>query len=144
MSKFSIKKITINISFVGSITSIEVQGLSSGTHYFFKLGAATEVGPGPYSPVKDIHTPFPKYGKSEISHHNTTGASFYTCCRRYLVIMGNMMIYPQKPYIHSGRTLCGGNSLLLVFCGFNIDDVRKCAIFPDVVSENCAFTITSR
>lgn len=56
---------TTIISFPGSITSVEVQGLSSGSHYFFKLGAATEVGPGPYSPVKDIHTPLPKYGKCQ-------------------------------------------------------------------------------
>lgn len=41
---------------------MEVQGLSSGTQYFFKLGASTEVGPGPYSPVKDVHTPLQKYG----------------------------------------------------------------------------------
>lgn len=124
------QKITRNISFVGSITSIEVQGLSSGTHYFFKLGAATDVGPGPYSLVKDIHTPLPKYGKCQISRRNATGASRYTCCRRYLVIMGNMMMmmYPQKPYIHSGRTQCGGSSLVLVCYGFNIDDVWKCAI----------------
>uniref|UniRef100_A0A673BP98 Immunoglobulin superfamily, DCC subclass, member 4 n=1 Tax=Sphaeramia orbicularis TaxID=375764 RepID=A0A673BP98_9TELE len=42
-----------NLSQDGSITSVEVQGLSSGTHYFFKLGASTEVGSGPYSLVKD-------------------------------------------------------------------------------------------
>ncbi|CAG11076.1 unnamed protein product, partial [Tetraodon nigroviridis] len=60
----------------GSITSVEVQGLSSGTHYFFKLGAATEVGPGPYSPVKDIHTPFPKY---ELDIHAVTGIIVGVC-----------------------------------------------------------------
>lgn len=94
---------------------MEVQGLSSGTHYFFKLGAATEVGPGPYSPVKDIHTPLPKYGKCLICYCNTTGAHHYTCCRRYLVIMGKMMKrYPQKPYVQNDRTQCGGNSLLWI------------------------------
>lgn len=106
--------------FAGSITSIEVQGLSSGTHYFFKLGAATEVGPGPYSPVKDIHTPLPKYGKcltvtlqERVIPHAVKDISF----------MGNMvMIYPQC------RTQCGGSSLHVVCCGFNIDDVQKCAI----------------
>uniref|UniRef100_A0A3P8SHS3 Immunoglobulin superfamily DCC subclass member 4 n=1 Tax=Amphiprion percula TaxID=161767 RepID=A0A3P8SHS3_AMPPE len=51
-----------NFSQDGSITSVEVQGLSSGTRYFFKLGASTEVGPGPYSPIKDVHTPLQKYG----------------------------------------------------------------------------------
>uniref|UniRef100_A0A3Q4MMN6 Immunoglobulin superfamily, DCC subclass, member 4 n=1 Tax=Neolamprologus brichardi TaxID=32507 RepID=A0A3Q4MMN6_NEOBR len=38
-----------------SITSVEVQGLASGTRYFFKVGASTEVGPGPYSPIKEVH-----------------------------------------------------------------------------------------
>ena len=41
---------------------MEVQGLSSGTHYFFKLGASTVVGSGPYSPVMDVHTALQKYG----------------------------------------------------------------------------------
>lgn len=72
--------LTMGISFVGSITSIEVQGLSGGSHYFFKLGAATEVGPGPYSPVKDIRTPLPKYGKCQEPHGNTTGHGYYTNC----------------------------------------------------------------
>lgn len=54
----------LSLSFSGSITSVEVQGLSSGTRYFFKMGASTEVGPGPYSPVKDVHTPLQKYGMS--------------------------------------------------------------------------------
>lgn len=49
---------------------MEVQGLSSGTRYFFKLGASTEVGPGPYSPVKDVHTPLPKYGKCHVAYSN--------------------------------------------------------------------------
>lgn len=128
------QKITRNISFVGSITSIEVQGLSSGTHYFFKLGAATDVGPGPYSLVKDIHTPLPKYGKCQISHRNATGVSRYTCCRRYLVLMGNMMMmYPQKPYIHSGRTQCGGSRLLwfamdLTLMMFGSAPFARCAV----------------
>ncbi|XP_029702398.1 immunoglobulin superfamily DCC subclass member 4 isoform X2 [Takifugu rubripes] len=60
----------------GSITSVEVQGLSSGSHYFFKLGAATEVGPGPYSPVKDIRTPLPKY---ELDVHAVTGIIVGVC-----------------------------------------------------------------
>lgn len=43
-------------SLTGSITSVEVQGLASGTRYFFKVGASNEVGPGPYSPIKEVHT----------------------------------------------------------------------------------------
>uniref|UniRef100_A0A8C6KTB6 Immunoglobulin superfamily DCC subclass member 4 n=1 Tax=Nothobranchius furzeri TaxID=105023 RepID=A0A8C6KTB6_NOTFU len=53
-----------NLSEDGGVRSVAVRGLSSGTRYFFKLGASTEVGPGPFSPVKDVQTPLPKYGVS--------------------------------------------------------------------------------
>ncbi|XP_073320165.1 immunoglobulin superfamily DCC subclass member 4 [Pagrus major] len=65
-----------NLSQDGSITSVEVQGLSSGTRYFFKMGASTEVGPGPYSPIKDVHTPVPKY---ELDIHAVTGIIVGVC-----------------------------------------------------------------
>ncbi|KAK5873705.1 hypothetical protein PBY51_018721 [Eleginops maclovinus] len=65
-----------NLSQDGSITSVEVLGLSSGTRYFFKLGAATEVGSGPYSPVKDVHTPLQKY---ELDIHAVTGIIVGVC-----------------------------------------------------------------
>uniref|UniRef100_A0AAQ5YSS4 Immunoglobulin superfamily, DCC subclass, member 4 n=1 Tax=Amphiprion ocellaris TaxID=80972 RepID=A0AAQ5YSS4_AMPOC len=65
-----------NFSQDGSITSVEVQGLSSGTRYFFKLGASTEVGPGPYSPIKDVHTPLQKY---ELDIHAVTGIIVGVC-----------------------------------------------------------------
>ncbi|XP_068457074.1 immunoglobulin superfamily DCC subclass member 4 isoform X2 [Clinocottus analis] len=65
-----------NLSQDGSITSVEVQGLSSDTRYFFKLGASTEVGPGPFSPVKDVHTPLQKY---ELDIHAVTGIIVGVC-----------------------------------------------------------------
>lgn len=40
----------------GNIFSTEVHGLESDTRYFFKMGAKTVVGSGPYSNVKDVHT----------------------------------------------------------------------------------------
>ncbi|XP_056269641.1 immunoglobulin superfamily DCC subclass member 4 isoform X2 [Pseudoliparis swirei] len=60
----------------GSVTSVEVQGLSSDTRYFFKLEASTEVGPGPFSPVKDVHTPLQKY---ELDVHAVTGIIVGVC-----------------------------------------------------------------
>ncbi|KAM8893924.1 immunoglobulin superfamily DCC subclass member 4 isoform 4-T4 [Spinachia spinachia] len=60
----------------GSITSVQVQGLSGGSHYFFKLGASTEVGPGPFSPVKDVHTPLQNY---ELDIHAVTGIIVGVC-----------------------------------------------------------------
>ncbi|KAM3876639.1 immunoglobulin superfamily DCC subclass member 4 [Diretmus argenteus] len=65
-----------NLSQDGIITSVEVQGLSSGTRYFFKMGASTEVGQGPYSPVKDVHTPPQKY---ELDIHAVTGIIVGVC-----------------------------------------------------------------
>lgn len=40
----------------GNIFSAEVHGLESHTRYFFKMGARTEVGPGPFSRLQDVIT----------------------------------------------------------------------------------------
>ncbi|KAL8197437.1 UNVERIFIED_CONTAM: Immunoglobulin superfamily DCC subclass member 4 [Gekko kuhli] len=40
----------------GNTFSTEVHGLESDTRYFFKMGAKTVVGSGPYSNVKDVQT----------------------------------------------------------------------------------------
>ncbi|XP_026028519.1 immunoglobulin superfamily DCC subclass member 4 [Astatotilapia calliptera] len=63
-----------NVSQDGSITSVEVQGLASGTRYFFKVGASTEVGPGPYSPIKEVHT-----SHQELDIHAVTGIIVGVC-----------------------------------------------------------------
>ncbi|XP_045545050.1 immunoglobulin superfamily DCC subclass member 4 isoform X2 [Salmo salar] len=65
-----------NLSQDGTIMSAEVTGLSSGTQYFFKMRASTEVGMGPYSPVKDVHTPPRKY---ELDIHAVTGIIVGVC-----------------------------------------------------------------
>ncbi|XP_054588596.1 immunoglobulin superfamily DCC subclass member 4 isoform X1 [Nothobranchius furzeri] len=65
-----------NLSEDGGVRSVAVRGLSSGTRYFFKLGASTEVGPGPFSPVKDVQTPLPKY---ELDIQAVTGIIFGVC-----------------------------------------------------------------
>ncbi|XP_031666147.1 immunoglobulin superfamily DCC subclass member 4 [Oncorhynchus kisutch] len=65
-----------NLSQDGTIMSAEVTGLSSGTHYFFKMRASTEVGVGPYSPVKDVRTPPRKY---ELDIHAVTGIIVGVC-----------------------------------------------------------------
>lgn len=44
------------LSSSGSTFSAEVDGLESDTRYFFKVGAKTVVGSGPYSSVKDVQT----------------------------------------------------------------------------------------
>ncbi|XP_064833454.1 immunoglobulin superfamily DCC subclass member 4 isoform X2 [Oncorhynchus masou masou] len=65
-----------NLSQDGTIMSAEVTGLSSGTQYFFKMRASTEVGVGPYSPVKDVRTPSRKY---ELDIHAVTGIIVGVC-----------------------------------------------------------------
>uniref|UniRef100_A0A9J8ABZ4 Immunoglobulin superfamily DCC subclass member 4 n=1 Tax=Cyprinus carpio carpio TaxID=630221 RepID=A0A9J8ABZ4_CYPCA len=66
----------INLTHDGSVNSAEVQGLMSGTHYYFKMGACTEIGVGPYSPVKDVYTPPKKY---ELDIHAVTGIIVGVC-----------------------------------------------------------------
>ncbi|KAI4892110.1 hypothetical protein NFI96_022940, partial [Prochilodus magdalenae] len=65
-----------NLSHDGSVTSTEILGLMSGTRYYFKMGACTEVGVGPFSPVKDVHTPPKKY---ELDIHAVTGIIVGVC-----------------------------------------------------------------
>ncbi|TRY90795.1 hypothetical protein DNTS_029720 [Danionella cerebrum] len=65
-----------NLTQEGSVRSTEVQGLMSGTRYYFKMSACTEVGLGPYSPVKDIYTPVKKY---ELDLHAVTGIIVGVC-----------------------------------------------------------------
>ncbi|KAM4602687.1 immunoglobulin superfamily DCC subclass member 4 [Polymixia lowei] len=64
-----------NLSQDGTITNVEVQGLSSGTRYFFKMGACTDVGQGPYSRIKDVHTP----QKNELDINAVTGIIVGVC-----------------------------------------------------------------
>uniref|UniRef100_UPI00398E8476 immunoglobulin superfamily DCC subclass member 4 isoform X2 n=1 Tax=Pristiophorus japonicus TaxID=55135 RepID=UPI00398E8476 len=45
-----------SLSKEGHILSTDVQGLESDTRYFFKMGAKTIVGTGPYSMAKDVQT----------------------------------------------------------------------------------------
>ncbi|XP_072326689.1 immunoglobulin superfamily DCC subclass member 4 isoform X2 [Scyliorhinus torazame] len=45
-----------SLSKEGHIFSTDVQGLESDTRYFFKMGAKTVVGTGPYSTTKDVQT----------------------------------------------------------------------------------------
>ncbi|XP_054901101.1 immunoglobulin superfamily DCC subclass member 4 isoform X1 [Poeciliopsis prolifica] len=65
-----------NLSEGGGIFSVEVHGLSGGTRYFFKVGASTKVGSGPFSPVSEVHTPLPKY---ELDIHTVTGIIVGVC-----------------------------------------------------------------
>ncbi|XP_051756905.1 immunoglobulin superfamily DCC subclass member 4 isoform X2 [Ctenopharyngodon idella] len=66
----------INLTHDGSVRNAEVQGLMSGTRYYFKMGACTEMGVGPYSPVKDVYTPPKKY---ELDIHAVTGIIVGVC-----------------------------------------------------------------
>ncbi|KAI1889536.1 hypothetical protein AGOR_G00163880 [Albula goreensis] len=72
------------VSCHGSLTSTEVQGLLSGTRYFFKMGACTSVGAGPLSPIKDVHTPPERY---ELNVHSMTGIIVGVCLGLLCVLL---------------------------------------------------------
>ncbi|XP_062998506.1 immunoglobulin superfamily DCC subclass member 4 isoform X2 [Elgaria multicarinata webbii] len=62
----------------GNIFSTEVHGLESDTRYFFKMGAKTAVGSGPYSTVKDVQTLREKFSDM-LDVHSVTGIIVGVC-----------------------------------------------------------------
>ncbi|XP_077905578.1 immunoglobulin superfamily DCC subclass member 4 [Ictidomys tridecemlineatus] len=62
----------------GNIFSAEVHGLESDTRYFFKMGARTEVGPGPFSRLQDVITLQEKFSDS-LDVHSVTGIIVGVC-----------------------------------------------------------------
>lgn len=62
----------------GNIFSAEVRGLESHTRYFFKMGARTEVGPGPFSRLQDVITLQEKLSDS-LDVHSVTGIIVGVC-----------------------------------------------------------------
>ncbi|XP_060040289.1 LOW QUALITY PROTEIN: immunoglobulin superfamily DCC subclass member 4, partial [Erinaceus europaeus] len=62
----------------GDVFSVEVQGLQSDTRYFFKMGARTEVGPGPFSGLLDVVTLQEKLTDS-LDVHSVTGIIVGVC-----------------------------------------------------------------
>ncbi|XP_053128876.1 immunoglobulin superfamily DCC subclass member 4 isoform X2 [Hemicordylus capensis] len=62
----------------GNIFSTEVHGLESDTRYFFKMGAKTVVGSGPYSNVKDVQTLREKFSDL-LDIHSVTGIIVGVC-----------------------------------------------------------------
>ncbi|XP_032621917.1 immunoglobulin superfamily DCC subclass member 4 [Chelonoidis abingdonii] len=62
----------------GNIFSTEVHGLESDTRYYFKMGAKTIVGSGPYSNVKDVHTLREKLS-DVLDIHSVTGIIVGVC-----------------------------------------------------------------
>ncbi|XP_073160444.1 immunoglobulin superfamily DCC subclass member 4 isoform X5 [Lepidochelys kempii] len=62
----------------GNTFSTEVHGLESDTRYYFKMGAKTIVGSGPYSNVKDVHTLREKQS-DVLDTHSVTGIIVGVC-----------------------------------------------------------------
>ncbi|XP_030100329.1 immunoglobulin superfamily DCC subclass member 4 isoform X11 [Mus musculus] len=62
----------------GNIFSAEVHGLESDTRYFFKMGARTEVGPGPFSRLQDVIT-LQKTFSDSLDVHAVTGIIVGVC-----------------------------------------------------------------
>ncbi|XP_060611593.2 immunoglobulin superfamily DCC subclass member 4 [Anolis sagrei] len=62
----------------GNTFSTEVHGLESNTRYFFKMGAKTVVGSGPYSKVKDVQTLRERFSDL-LDIHSVTGIIVGVC-----------------------------------------------------------------
>ncbi|XP_078540203.1 immunoglobulin superfamily DCC subclass member 4 [Lissotriton helveticus] len=62
----------------GNISRTEIRGLESGTRYFFKMGAKTSVGTGPFSVVKDVQT-LPAKAAEVLDIHSVTGIIVGVC-----------------------------------------------------------------
>nr|XP_045016545.1 immunoglobulin superfamily DCC subclass member 4 [Jaculus jaculus] len=62
----------------GNIFSAEVHGLESDTRYFFKMGARTEVGPGPFSRLQDVIT-LQETLSDSLDVHSVTGIIVGVC-----------------------------------------------------------------
>ncbi|KAJ7986002.1 hypothetical protein DPEC_G00346310 [Dallia pectoralis] len=73
-----------DLSHDGSVISAEASGLASGLRYFFKIRASTEVGAGPYSPVKDVHTSAKTY---ELDVHAVTGIIVGVCLALICILL---------------------------------------------------------
>uniref|UniRef100_A0ACB8E541 Uncharacterized protein n=1 Tax=Sphaerodactylus townsendi TaxID=933632 RepID=A0ACB8E541_9SAUR len=63
---------------LGNTFSTEVHGLESDTRYFFKMGAKTVVGSGPYSNVKDVQTLQERFSDI-LDVHSVTGIIVGVC-----------------------------------------------------------------
>ncbi|XP_073922329.1 immunoglobulin superfamily DCC subclass member 4 isoform X1 [Castor canadensis] len=63
----------------GNIFSAEVHGLESDTRYFFKMGARTEVGPGPFSRLQDVITLQERLSADSLDVHSVTGIIVGVC-----------------------------------------------------------------
>ncbi|XP_052006458.1 immunoglobulin superfamily DCC subclass member 4 isoform X1 [Xyrauchen texanus] len=85
----------INLTHDGSVTKTEVQGLMSGTCYYFKMGACTKVGVGPFSSVKDVNTPPKKY---ELDVHAVTGIIVGVCLGLLCILLCMCVSF------HNGKT----------------------------------------
>ncbi|KAL4594088.1 immunoglobulin superfamily DCC subclass member 4-like [Arapaima gigas] len=64
------------ISQDGTTISTEVRGLRSATRYLFKMRACTEVGAGPFTPIKEVHTPLER---EELDVSTETGVIMGVC-----------------------------------------------------------------
>ncbi|XP_015198796.2 immunoglobulin superfamily DCC subclass member 4 isoform X1 [Lepisosteus oculatus] len=68
-----------SLSREGNTFSTEVEGLQSATRYFFKMGAKTVVGAGPFSSVKDVHTLPETAEPGLLDIHSVTGIIVGVC-----------------------------------------------------------------
>ncbi|KAG5848798.1 hypothetical protein ANANG_G00103250 [Anguilla anguilla] len=96
-----------SLSCHGSITSTEVQGLQSSTYYFFKIGAYTYVGAGPFSAVKDVHTPPERYDE-KLNVHSMTGIIVGVCLGLLCILLCMCISFRSGKASAAGRATANG------------------------------------
>ncbi|XP_041074629.1 immunoglobulin superfamily DCC subclass member 4-like isoform X2 [Polyodon spathula] len=102
-----------SLSREGNIFSAEVKGLESGTRYFFKMGAKTVMGAGPYSQVKEAHALPEKHSEPDILDiHSVTGIIVGVCLGLLCILLCMWVSFrtskqreiPQGPDLHSSTS----------------------------------------
>ncbi|MBN3311631.1 IGDC4 protein, partial [Atractosteus spatula] len=93
-----------SLSREGNTFSTEVEGLQSATRYFFKMGAKTVVGAGPFSPVKDVHTLPETAEPGLLDIHSVTGIIVGVCLGLLCILLCMCVSFRGN----KGRDMPGG------------------------------------
>ncbi|XP_032825923.2 immunoglobulin superfamily DCC subclass member 4-like [Petromyzon marinus] len=90
----------------GSVLRAEVKGLQGAMRYFFRLGARTVVGGGPYSPVQEVNTP-PTGMFSSTSLHLLVGVMAGVC----VTLGGSVVCGIRLLHHHKARQRASSSSV---------------------------------
>lgn len=101
----------------GNIFSAEVRGLESDTRYFFKMGARTEVGPGPFSGLQDVITLQEKFSGMRAGRGEWVPSRVAQASQRPLALTSNPSQFLQGPVSNMTILTLFWMAALLVWSG---------------------------